>query len=158
MITVKKTVFEINKKNLCQTVDRWALRTVLSGVQMPLLKTGPGRLACSKEDIMYVEAHWCRRAGSWLLPTALLGQSCFHACHFQLISSNSYSCFLLALFGHCRSKKELGRWRVVSGRTHMGTLGGSYVDRIIVNGDYNPVQNDYDIALMRLSSPISVGG
>lgn len=40
----------------------------------------------------------------------------------------------------------------------MGTLGGSYVDRIIVNGDYNPRRNDYDIAMMRLSSPISVGG
>lgn len=40
----------------------------------------------------------------------------------------------------------------------MGTLGGSYVDRIILNGDYDPGRNDYDIALMRLSSPIGVGG
>ncbi|KAG8002012.1 Transmembrane protease serine 4, partial [Nibea albiflora] len=56
-----------------------------------------------------------------------------------------------------RSKKELSRWRVVSGRTYMGTLGGSYVDRIILNGNYDAVQNDYDIALMRLSSPITVG-
>lgn len=40
----------------------------------------------------------------------------------------------------------------------MSTLGGSSVDRIIVNGDYNPATNDYDIALMRLSSPITVGG
>lgn len=47
---------------------------------------------------------------------------------------------------------------MVSGRTYMGTLGGSYVDRIILNGDYDPARNDYDIALMRLSSPIRVGG
>lgn len=40
----------------------------------------------------------------------------------------------------------------------MGTVGGSQVDRIIINGEYNPEQNDYDIAMMRLSSPITVGG
>lgn len=60
--------------------------------------------------------------------------------------------------GPCSSKKELTRWRVVSGRTYMGTLGGSQVDRIIINGEYDPEKNDYDIALMRLSSPITVGG
>lgn len=60
--------------------------------------------------------------------------------------------------GPCSSKKELTRWRVVSGRTYMGTLGGSQVDRIIINGEYDPERNDYDIALMRLSSPITVGG
>ncbi|XP_041656259.1 transmembrane protease serine 4a isoform X1 [Cheilinus undulatus] len=60
---------------------------------------------------------------------------------------------------HCftGSKKELTGWRVVSGRTYMGTLGGSFVDRIILNGDYDSARNDYDIAMMRLSSPISVG-
>lgn len=46
----------------------------------------------------------------------------------------------------------------MSGRTYMSTVGGSYVDRIILNEDYDPSRNDYDIALMRLSSPISVGG
>lgn len=46
----------------------------------------------------------------------------------------------------------------MSGRTHMSTMGGSYVDRIILNEDYDPARNDYDIALMRLSRPISVGG
>lgn len=65
---------------------------------------------------------------------------------------------LLSSSGPCSSKKELTRWRVVSGQTYMGTLGGSQVDRIIVNGQYDPEGNDYDIALMRLSSPITVGG
>lgn len=64
----------------------------------------------------------------------------------------------MSSLGPCSSKKELTRWRVVSGRTFMGTLGGSYVDRVVLNGNYDPAGNDYDIALMRLSSPISVGG
>lgn len=64
----------------------------------------------------------------------------------------------VSLSGPCSSKKELTRWAVLSGQTYMGTLGVSKVDRIIVNGDYDPESNDYDIALMRLSSPITVGG
>lgn len=40
----------------------------------------------------------------------------------------------------------------------MGSLGGSYVDRIVINGDYDPSRNDYDVAMMRLSSSVSVGG
>lgn len=65
---------------------------------------------------------------------------------------------LLSLSHTNRSKKEVSRWKVVSGRTYMGTLGGSSVEKIIVHSKYDGKRNDYDIAMMKLSSPITVSG
>ncbi|KAK1785925.1 hypothetical protein P4O66_017675, partial [Electrophorus voltai] len=54
--------------------------------------------------------------------------------------------------------REVSRWWVLAGRTYMGSLGGYSVDKIIVNGDYNAEVSDYDLAMMRLSKPATLGG
>src|SRR4029434_8478782 len=42
--------------------------------------------------------------------------------------------------------------------TYMGTTGGSAVEKIILNSNYNTRTNDFDIAMIKLSGPISVSG
>ncbi|KAF4085855.1 hypothetical protein AMELA_G00099670 [Ameiurus melas] len=58
---------------------------------------------------------------------------------------------------HCfTGRAEVSRWRVVAGSTYMTSLGGYAVDKIIVNGQYNKQLNDYDLAMMRLTTPLTI--
>lgn len=49
-----------------------------------------------------------------------------------------------------------GNWRVYFGTISQNTLQTPYyVKKIIVNEKYNSVSNDFDVALLKLSSPVT---
>ncbi|KAL2095344.1 hypothetical protein ACEWY4_010063 [Coilia grayii] len=60
---------------------------------------------------------------------------------------------------HCftRQTKEVDHWRVVLGRTEMGSSGAAALDSIIIHSSYKHASNDYDIALLHLSKPVQTG-
>lgn len=54
--------------------------------------------------------------------------------------------------------KDLNLWQVVLGRTHLMSTGGISVAAIIINKDYNGFTHDYDIAMLKLTRPVTTGG
>ncbi|XP_026109639.1 transmembrane protease serine 4-like isoform X2 [Carassius auratus] len=59
---------------------------------------------------------------------------------------------------HCfTGTRELSRWTVVLGQTKVLGSRGVSVDTIVVHNNYSHLSNDFDIAMLKLTWPVTVG-
>ncbi|CAB1347616.1 unnamed protein product [Coregonus sp. 'balchen'] len=165
--TYKPISSSISVRNLSSSLKTGPFSGVrVAAETTPIYQTVIDRQVCNSESVISLTCSDCGEQGQsdrivggveasieqwpWQVSLQHNGQ---HTCGGSLVSPR-----WVVTAAHCFSgSKELSRWRVVSGRTYMGILGGSYVDKIILNGDYNAALNDYDMAMMRLTIPITVG-
>ncbi|XP_060743711.1 transmembrane protease serine 4a isoform X1 [Tachysurus vachellii] len=133
---------------------------------MPVSSSVSAQATCSSGSVVSVSCSDCGPKGPesrivggqstliehwpWQVSLQQNGQ---HTCGGSLVSPK-----WIITAAHCfTGRAEVTRWWVVAGNTYMTSLGGSAVDQIIVNGDYNSAVNDYDLAMMRLTKPLTLG-
>ncbi|XP_035389857.1 transmembrane protease serine 4-like [Electrophorus electricus] len=127
----------VTKKNTCSSGSVVTLTCSDCGPE------APGNRIVGGQDTLI--ENW-----PWQVSLQWSGQ---HLCGGSLVSPT-----WVITAAHCFSgNREVSRWWVLAGRTYMGSLGGYSVDKIIVNGDYNAEVSDYDLAMMRLSKPATLG-
>lgn len=62
--------------------------------------------------------------------------------------------------GSCRTREKiLEGWKVYAGTSNLLQLPeAASISQIIINGNYTDEEDDYDIALLRLSKPLTLSG
>lgn len=72
---------------------------------------------------------------------------------------DSWSTWMLySLYLSLSRTRELSRWTVALGQTQVTASRGVSVERIVIHKDYSRLSNDFDIAMLKLTWPVTTGG
>ncbi|KAI2664553.1 Transmembrane protease serine 11G [Labeo rohita] len=75
---------------------------------------------------------------------------------FAIVSNDSTHSDIQSFLSVSRTQ-ELSRWTVVLGQTEVVASRGVSVEMIVVHKDYSRLSNDFDIAMLKLAWPVTVG-